>query len=177
MVVLANGDIVAEVVDATGAHFLYLWDGTATGGGGLEPAYWKTTGDVQYLTATLDGGIAYWDSTAGELIWKDSTLERVAWATPDNVEQIVVLGPLPGDVNGDGLIDGTDLTIILGNWGKTGQGLLGGDLNGDGIVEGNDYSEVLSYWGPAEPPEPTPEPATMVLLAVGGLLGLVRKRR
>jgi len=81
---------------------------------------------------------------------------------------------IPGDVNGDGLVDGADLSTIIGYWGQTGLGRKFGDLNGDGTVEGNDYSEVLSYWNPASP-EPTPEPATLGLLIMGGLALLRRK--
>ena len=41
---------------------------------------------------------------------------------------------------------------------------------------GDDYVEVLTYWGSGTPPEPIPEPATVGLLALGGL-ALLRRRR
>ena len=81
---------------------------------------------------------------------------------------------LPGDVSGD------DLTIILTNWGLSGQTREQGDLTGEGFIGGDDYTEVLTYWGTGTPPPPlaiaTPEPATLGLLLVGGLALLNRKR-
>ena len=51
--------------------------------------------------------------------------------------------PCPADLNGDGLIGGSDLGSLLGNWGGTGTG----DLNGDGIVSGSDLGTMLGAWG------------------------------
>ncbi len=86
---------------------------------------------------------------------------------------------LPGDVNGDGLVNGTDLSFVIDNWGRSGLGREFGDLNDNGVVDGPDYTEVLSYWDPpAEPPsEAIPEPATLLLLALGGSALLKPKRK
>jgi len=48
-----------------------------------------------------------------------------------------------GDLNGDGVVDGADLGILLQNWGS-----LGGpaDLNGDGVVDGADLGALLTAW-------------------------------
>ena len=87
---------------------------------------------------------------------------------------------LPGDVNGDAWVGGDDLTIILTNWGQSVTGREQGDLNGDFFVGGDDYSEVLTYWGTGTPPESvitiTPEPATIALLLLGGLV-MMRRRQ
>jgi len=50
----------------------------------------------------------------------------------------------PADLNGDGVVDGADLGILLSNWGKC----LGcpADLNGDGVVDGADLGILLSAW-------------------------------
>ena len=50
--------------------------------------------------------------------------------------------PLTGDLNGDGRIDGTDLAVILGDWGRSGPG----DLNRDGTIDGMDLSIILGNW-------------------------------
>ncbi|MCA9285410.1 MAG: hypothetical protein KDA22_09360 [Phycisphaerales bacterium] len=52
--------------------------------------------------------------------------------------------PILGDLNGDGLVNGADLGILLGAWGTPGPG----DLNGDGIVDGADLGVLLANWTP-----------------------------
>ncbi|MCK4851075.1 MAG: trypsin-like serine protease, partial [Phycisphaerae bacterium] len=87
--------------------------------------------------------------------------------------------PLPGDVDGDGWVSDADLSIVIDNWGQSELGRAFGDLNDNGVVDGPDYSEVLSYWNPpSEPPaEAIPEPATLLLLALGGSALLKPKRK
>ena len=51
---------------------------------------------------------------------------------------------IPGDLNGDGVVNGADLSIMLGEWGKCPG--CNGDLNGDGVVNGADLSILLSNW-------------------------------
>ena len=56
--------------------------------------------------------------------------------------------PLPGDANGDGSVDGTDLNTVLSNYGVTsGATWAMGDFNGDGAVDGTDLNIVLSNYG------------------------------
>jgi len=50
--------------------------------------------------------------------------------------------PCPGDFNGDGVRNGTDLTTILSGWGTS-----AGDINGDGTTNGTDLTILLSGWG------------------------------
>ena len=51
--------------------------------------------------------------------------------------------PILGDINGDGHVDGIDLTALLGGWGMPGPA----DLDGNGIVDGLDMTALLSNWG------------------------------
>jgi hypothetical protein len=53
----------------------------------------------------------------------------------------------PGDLDGDGAVTGSDLGILLGNWGATSGGASAGDLNGDGTVDGADLGLLLADWG------------------------------
>jgi hypothetical protein len=51
--------------------------------------------------------------------------------------------PIPADLNGDGVVDGNDLGMLLAAWGLRGPA----DLNGDGTVDGNDLGMMLGAWG------------------------------
>ena len=51
--------------------------------------------------------------------------------------------PCPADLNGDGIVDGADLGIMLGNWGTSGAG----DFDGNGTVDGADLGVLLAAWG------------------------------
>jgi hypothetical protein len=48
----------------------------------------------------------------------------------------------PADLDGNGLVNGADLAILLSNWNGSGFG----DLNGDGVVNGADLAGLLGYW-------------------------------
>ena len=47
------------------------------------------------------------------------------------------------DLNFDGIVDGADMTVLLGSWGVSGPG----DLDGNGVVDGADLSRLLGSWG------------------------------
>ncbi|MFG0256826.1 MAG: hypothetical protein ACF8GE_02885 [Phycisphaerales bacterium JB043] len=47
------------------------------------------------------------------------------------------------DLNMDGIVDGSDLGLLLGNWGNPGNS----DLNSDGDTNGADLGLLLSEWG------------------------------
>ena len=52
--------------------------------------------------------------------------------------------PCPADVNGDGVVDGADLTQLLGAWGTDDARY---DLDGSGQVDGGDLTILLGAWG------------------------------
>jgi hypothetical protein len=51
---------------------------------------------------------------------------------------------LAGDLNLDGLIDGSDLVKVLAYWGMPSPPMP--DLTGDGVFDGGDLSIVLANW-------------------------------
>ncbi len=55
---------------------------------------------------------------------------------------------IPGDLNGDGVVNGQDLLILLNGWGPCPQAPdeCPGDLNNDGVVDGVDLLILLSNW-------------------------------
>ena len=86
---------------------------------------------------------------------------------------------LPGDANGDGKVNGSDVTILAGNW----QILVDatwdmGDFNGDGAVNGSDVTILAGNWQAGVNTTTAltvPEPGTLLTLLFGLLaLGFVR---
>lgn len=79
---------------------------------------------------------------------------------------------LPGDLDGDGDVDGVDLSQFFSNF--TGPNLgppadPQADLDGDGDVDGVDLSQAFAaFTGPLKPSN-VPEPASLLLLSLGGL--------
>jgi formylglycine-generating enzyme required for sulfatase activity len=52
------------------------------------------------------------------------------------------------DLNGDGQVNGTDLSVILAGWGACGSSAdCNGDINSDGSVNGTDLTALLAGWG------------------------------
>ncbi|MED5508539.1 MAG: dockerin type I domain-containing protein [Planctomycetota bacterium] len=76
----------------------------------------------------------------GELGYPD-----FSWVTELSVE----LGEAPcvADLNGDRMVDGMDLSMVLAFWGTCPTGDCPADFNRDGAITGADLSVLLSSWG------------------------------
>lgn len=53
----------------------------------------------------------------------------------------------PGDVNGDGSVDGADLGLMIASWGVC-AAPCPADQNGDGLVDGADIGVLVANWAP-----------------------------
>ncbi len=57
-------------------------------------------------------------------------------------------GPCPGDLNGDGAIDGADQGLLFAAWGPQSPTFIHpADLNGDMVVNGEDLGLLMAEWG------------------------------
>jgi len=83
---------------------------------------------------------------------------------------------LPGDASRDGIVNVGDLGILASHW-DTASGMLWSqaDFSGDGAVDVADLGmlagrwQQTSAWYQAPPGAPLPEPATILLMALGAL--------
>ena len=148
------------------------------------------------LSAFLDlvqgtDAIRYWDNSLGNwsplttgTLGTDYTLKYMTEGQLDHCTLLTVLGqpqnePGPGDANGDGRVDGSDVTILAGSW----QILSGatwemGDFNGDGKVDGSDVTILAGSWQvgvDATNATTVPEPSMLLILLFAlPALGFVR---
>jgi hypothetical protein len=75
--------------------------------------------------------------------------ENIGWINLDNAQVFVgFTGVCPGDTNGDGIVNFTDLNAVLSTFGMSGApGFTGADVNADGVVNFTDLNIVLSNFG------------------------------
>jgi len=85
--------------------------------------------------------------------------------------------PHPGDANNDGAVNVGDLGILAGNWGQSPRTWAQGNFTTpDTVVDVGDLGVLAGNWGWTAPPSlPAPEPASLMLLSLGGL-ALLRRR-
>ena len=85
-----------------------------------------------------------------------------------------------GDADFDGDVDIADLSLLADNWdASVGMTWSDGDFDDDGDVDIEDLSLLASNWEAGVPATAAhiPEPATIGILALGGVLLLGRRRR
>ena len=88
------------------------------------------------------------------LVAGDYTQSTTVWTSDENlpgaVARPLTLGftvtvtgsAIPGDLDGDGFVNATDLAMLLAQWGGSGSG----DIDGDGTVGGGDLAALLASW-------------------------------
>lgn len=112
-----------EIVNLGGGVTRYTWE---AGEGCHAVQHFRRDGgghDVPSFAAT-----AIWDFVS------QHDLDGVIDCVDDSI---------PGDFNGDSIVDGVDLSQLLGYWGTSNQTY---DINGDLIVDGADLTIVLANW-------------------------------
>lgn len=133
---------------------------------------WATFQDMLDMADALD---AYHGSTIGGVDYHPlADFADLAEHAPDIV-------PIVGDLDGDGFVGISDLNIVLGSWNQSLPSAdTRADPSGDNFVGIADLGYVLGNWNAGVPPTAgaaVPEPASVVMLGLGGALLASRGRR
>lgn len=108
----------------------------------------RTEAGSQWVADRVRTGFASEDFGAA-LAWAGERLLIAVPGAPGEAGsaqgEVLVVGFPFADLTGDGVIDGSDLAIVLGAWGHAAPG-DSADLNGDGVVNGIDLAFILSNW-------------------------------
>ncbi len=140
----------------------------------------------------IDGtdAIRYWDESiidwadiTGATPGTDYTLAYIGDAGSDLYGYTVLtVGTIlmPGDANGDNVVDETDALRLAANWGQSGHWSTG-DFDGDGVIGPADAAILAANWGygtdSSSESSAVPEPGVLVALLIGALMLLAQRRR
>ena len=138
----------------TNRRFVIMNFGPCVGSHGIRPA-WDDY-ELSELGPTIIGIGLEWsaDCNADGIVDYGQILSgQLIDANGDGIPDICEVDPCPGDISGNGAVDGVDLTLLLGVWGTDGiGGEFDADITNDGIVGGADLTVLFSGWGPCPPP-------------------------
>ena len=155
---------IAQSLIPDGQWHLYEWNLD-------DDAQWESwiaagDGRIGGSDFTLDS-IQLW-GTGNASVWLDyvshDSDESLQWLLPE---------PLPGDVDGTGRVDSTDLDVVRANWGQAVPAGTLGDATGDGVVNSADLDVVRANWGRTQAAA-VPEPTGWILLMALTAWGLAR---
>ncbi|MHC4561798.1 MAG: dockerin type I domain-containing protein [Planctomycetota bacterium] len=153
------------------------------GGPPPSPADYDDDGDVDaddidLWRANSVGGDGEYDLTGDGQVNGDDLaylVENYAQWHRDNPGGGV--GTEMGDFNLDGRVDDDDLAVLQAGFGtSSGLGWASGNTNADVFIDATDLAVFAAGYGFDAGGEPIPEPATIVVIAVGGVALLLRRR-
>jgi len=167
-------------VDGAG-HVLFTTNSfTADGGSDGTLGIWNGTPTEDDNYRVIGTGGADWYPTVravGDVTTPDGAAYLNDW---DVLGLAEIHHLLSGDADGNGTVNGGDLTIVLANYNKTfaDNAWAYGDFDGNGTVNGGDLNIVLAHYNQhTDVGAAVPEPSTCALLAVGALAALAWRRR
>ncbi|NLE38254.1 MAG: PEP-CTERM sorting domain-containing protein [Pirellulaceae bacterium] len=189
------GTLTDNTTGVAGTDFnLLLVSGALTLGAASELTLdFTDVGDPSAAETFWSSDHAWTIATAFTLAGNFVSITNPTWATgafaTSIVDNNVLLNyvastalPIPGDTNGDRLVDELDARRLAEKWGASvGEGgFADGDFNADGVVNALDASILAANWGDYTGGESTaavPEPSSIVLLTAWLAMLFVRRRR
>ena len=117
---------------------------------------WQTSLNWPYgtdfsLTITSGLNVQFDQASTMSLMGYAGTTSQVTVVNSGNERPVLALtievpdaAPCDGDINDDQVVDGSDVSMILGYWGHDDPAY---DLDGSGLVDGADLAVILGWWG------------------------------
>ncbi|MGP1310644.1 MAG: dockerin type I domain-containing protein [Phycisphaerales bacterium] len=130
-------EVVVEYVPSTGK---IVWSINGTVVGSTNPIL----GTDDLGNPRLHRNLDYFFAFSGD----DDTAPGIPPLSTMYLDNLCVQAPqdCPADLNGDGVVNFTDLNTVISNFGASGEG-VSGDVTGDGVVNFTDLNLVLSAFG------------------------------
>ncbi len=171
-----------EEVNGIGNNEFYGWlNGTA-----IDPRYGMDVTPTGNLGAGIGARAIYANSNfltgdIAEILVYDTALSDIDRLAVEEYLDIKWFWPvvIPGDTNGDGIVNDTDAATLAANWQKQGDALWSeGDFNGDRAVDDIDATILASNWQAGAGANTTvPEPSTLAALLALLSVGVIGFRR
>ena len=154
---------VARDSDADGGRWWMWRDGVLVSENGFAPSNILPYLDSVYFGPGVSG------ASAGTVYVDYVGLTDGSFAP----EEVVYI---PGDANGDGVVNAADAAVLAANWQtQSGASWAMGDFNDDGRVDDIDATILAANWQTAAAAS-VPEPGCLVLIVCGLLAFFVRRR-
>jgi hypothetical protein len=125
-------------VSNNGVDWTQLWT-NGSDGEIVESAWTEHTYDISEVADGESTVYIRWTYEVAVAAWAYS-----GW----NIDDVEILGTVVecvGDLNGDGMVNGADVGLMLAEWGPCRN--CAADLNHDGEINGADLGLLLSSWG------------------------------
>ena len=102
---------------------------------------------LESLKKIVDAGLASQQNSYSRSV-NDFFLQKADFITNAEAAMQKKFTPATGDLNGDNIVDGADLGMVLGAYGEKQSDLkIAADLDNDGIIGEGDMKILLNNWG------------------------------